>query len=308
MRPPAILLFAAFSNVEIEHLNGLGSDIMTSDIIYVIPSYKRPNILRDKTLTMLFRYGVLPHDIYVFIADTLEEKESYSYLRQEGVHIRYGPIGLCNMRNHIVATFPPETCMVCIDDDISELVYMKEDTTFENKKSAQRYPLLPYPAHHFGEWMKHTFQFMKKHNIHLFGIYPVKNGYFMKSLDSVTTDLKFCVGAFWGCILDPNIILTLEEKEDVQRTLLNFQKYGKVLRYNHVAPVTTYYKTKGGMQALGTDRHSAARESARQLVATFPDLCKIYEGKKSGVMEVRLRKMTTDDSLKDKICCLHWLP
>ena len=53
-----------------------------------------------------------------------------------------------------------------------------------------------------------------KNNIGLFGIYPIKNGYFMKDLPEKTIDLRFCVGTFWGCINNHNIQINIEEKED----------------------------------------------------------------------------------------------
>ena len=54
------------------------------------------------------------------------------------------------------------------------------------------------------------------------------NHFFMK--DTITTNLRYIVGAFYGTINrhDSNLKLYLEEKEDVLRTLQYYKKDGKV--------------------------------------------------------------------------------
>lgn len=247
-------------------------------------------------------------DIHVFIVDESSERDAYAYVQNAGAHLHYGPIGLHNMRNHIMRYFPVGTEMVCMDDDIEDLMYMKEDVSIENVKSAKRYPLHSYPANYFFTWMANTFEWMKANHIHMFGIYAVKNGYFMKSLPPITTDLRFCVGTFWGCINRHDISITMEEKEDVERTLKCFLRDQSILRFNHIAPVTKYYKTKGGMQAHGVDRKVAAQESAHKIVATYPQLCTLYTAKKSGVCEVKFKTHSTASCQNHKIADLSWLP
>jgi hypothetical protein len=266
-------------------------------MIFVIPSYQRAEVLRQKSLALLFKYGVRGKDIHVFIVDSPEQIAAYAYLKELDVNVHCGPVGLHNMRNHISKYFGKGTEMVCLDDDISDIVYMNEDVSIADKKSCKRYPLKSFPVDHFSEWLQGTFAWMRENNVNLFGIYPVRNGYFMKSSPAVTHDLRFCVGAFWGCINQPDIMLTIEEKEDVERTLKYFEADGAVLRYNHIAPVTRYYKTPGGMQSRG-DRYVAAKESVLQLVATFSKLCSVYTGKKSGVHEAKLKRVPAARQIK----------
>lgn len=278
--------------------------------IYVIPSYQRADILKTKTLSMLTRYGITPDEIHVFIADTPAERLAYQEYTRYNIH--YGPVGLHHMRNFITSSFPDGTPIVCFDDDIDDLVYMQEDETVIDRKSAKRYPLQSYPAHWFRTWIHDTFTYMFACGVRLFGIYPVKNGYFMKSLPPISHDLRFCVGVLWGCIVDSRIQITCEEKEDVERTLLYYRLHGpeSILRFNHIAPITKYYKTHGGMQARGANRQDAAKTSAIQLVATFPDLCSLCTSKKSGVYEVKLtiRKTPTASCPSRKQCSIRWLP
>ncbi len=281
--------------------------------IYIIPSYQRANTLATKTLAMLHRYGITPPEIHIFVADVPSERVAYAAFA-ERYNLHYGPVGLHHMRNFITSSFPDGTPIVCLDDDIDDLVFMQEDESVTDRKSAKRYPLHAYPAHWFRTWMQDTFAFMKSTDgPRLFGIYPVKNGYFMKSLPEVSHDLRFCVGVFWGCIVDSRIQLTCEEKEDVERTLLYYKFYGpgSILRFNHIAPVTKYYKTQGGMQARHTNRLEAAKASALQLVATYPELCTLYTSKKSGVYEVKFRKLIESSVAScpmQRRCSLRWLP
>lgn len=277
-------------------------------MLFVIPSYQRPEVLRTKSMALLDKFHVPRNMIHVFIVDDPKQIEDYSYLHSFGVHVHTGPLGLHHMRNHISRHFPNGAELVCLDDDIEDLVYMQEDVSIHDKKSCKRYPLKQFPQDYFLHWLQITFEWMRKYDVYMFGIYAVKNGYFMKSLSPITCDLRFCVGSFWGCINQPDVIITLEEKEDVERTIKYFNKAGHILRFNHIAPVTRYYKTHGGMQARGIDRHAAAAESARQLVATFPEHCSLYTGKKTGVHEVKLRNPLAACGRTLPIERLYWLP
>ena len=125
-----------------------------------------------------------------------------------------------------------------------------------------------------------------------FGIYPVANGYFMKGLPYKTTDLRFCVGTVWGCIIDPSINIVIEEKEDFERTLLFYKKDHGVLRFNKICCITKYYKEKGGMQSRlrSHDRKETSKQSCYYLLEKFPEYCTLHTSKKSGIYEVKLKE------------------
>jgi hypothetical protein len=165
---------------------------------------------------------------------------------------------------------------------------MEEDATILDTKSAKRYPLTHFKDESFLSWAESAFAALTLGSARMFGVYPVKNGYFMKDLPYMTTDLRFCVGTLWGCINDKNIMLTIEEKEDFERTLLSYEKHGTIHRYNHIAPMTSFYRTPGGMQSRGKDRASASKDSCEYLIQRFPTLCKFHRVKKSGIHEVKL--------------------
>ena len=45
-----------------------------SEYLVAIPSYKRPETLRDRTLKLLMKYNIEPKKIYIFVADKEQEK------------------------------------------------------------------------------------------------------------------------------------------------------------------------------------------------------------------------------------------
>jgi hypothetical protein len=136
--------------------------------------------------------------------------------------------------------------------------------------------------------IKNTFKLCKLHNIYLWGIYPVENAYFMQPY--ATTDLRFIVGPCFGIINrhTHDLMLTLDEKENVERTLQYWNMDGIVLRLNNVTVKTQYYTTPGGMQSEGKIRKQEALRSAEILHSRYPKLTKIYLGKKSGHPEIKL--------------------
>lgn len=257
-----------------------------------IPSYSRSQTLMKCTLPLCCTtWGIPQEQVYIFVVEDQEcsYKEAIHSVFPD-VHIVCGPLGLQHMRNFITRFFPEDAPVLHIDDDVHDLMLMHEDTTVENKKSCQRYPLTSiqqtYPD--MSQWISSAFEHTKSVGASLFGVYPVKNGFFMKDLPAITYDLRFCVGALWGMWNRHNLEIHIEEKEDFDRTIQAFHADGVVVRFNRICPVTTYYKTKGGMQSRNVDRQETNRESCMYLVQRYPQYCQLYHGKKSRV-EVRLR-------------------
>ena len=137
-------------------------------------------------------------------------------------------------------------------------------------------------------FIKKAFNKCKTNGIFLWGVYPLANAYFMT--DTTTTDLRFIVGPMFGMINRhrPDLQLTLDEKENSERTLQHWVIDKKVLRFNNVGIETKYYKNKGGMQNDGKDRKAEALKSVIYLHNKYPSITKIHLGKKSGVPEIKL--------------------
>lgn len=253
--------------------------------VVAIPSYKRHLSITDKTLRVLEEYKIPPSIIYVFVANKTEEKLyrgqfTSPYLKK--ISIIVGKKGLKNQRNFISKYFPPNTNLVQMDDDIKGICKMgnyNKSARNENTLSKLR---------NLDVLIKKGFSVCREKGVFLWGVYPLCNAYFM--FPRVTEDLRFITGPFFGMINrhSPKLRLTLDEKEDSQRTLQHFVMDGGVIRFNDVSIHTSYYKNKGGMQDEGKDRKKEAMKSAMYLIKKYPELTKLNVSKKSGVPEVKL--------------------
>jgi hypothetical protein len=247
------------------------------DWIIAIPSYKRAETLRDKTLRVLQAYKVPTARIHVFVA-TKEEEAIYRATLESGSygHIHVAEPGMAAVRNYITRFFPVGKAIFNMDDDIRGFIEYSEGARRNEK-----------PLGDLCAAITAGFRAAKASGYRLFGFYPVANGYFMKP-GPPSTDLRYIIGSVWG-ILNPGKILTvtIDDKEDYLRSVMMYVLDGGVLRFNNIAPQSAYYKEPGGMQETRTMRR--IETSAKAMVEAFPDLVKINLTKKSGMPEVRLR-------------------
>ena len=132
----------------------------------------------------------------------------------------------------------------------------------------------------------------KKAHANLWGVYPSANGFFMKP--TVTHDLRFIIGSFWGCInpgKDPKYLLKFGgEKEDYQRTLQFWEADGAVVRLNFISVKTAYYKEAGGMQDGTNSRVIKQRKTVKEMIKRWPQYIKMNPRRKSGYPEILLTK------------------
>jgi len=262
-----------------------GTRKISSDYVVAIPSYKRAETLRDKTLSVLAEYKISASKIYVFVADK-EQEDLYRSVLKPGSygHMIVGVPGMANIRNFITRYFPVGKRIINMDDDIKGFL--------EFSSTARRHEI---PLRSLDSLIKKGFSESAKTGFRLWGIYPVANGFFMK--EGATSDLKYIIGAFWG-ITNPGPILTvtIDDKEDYLRSLIMYVLDGGVLRFRDAAPITAYYKEAGGMQEERTKNR--VTKSAEALHAAFPDLTKLNATKKSGYLELRLRDGRDEDEKK----------
>ena len=248
-----------------------------TDWVIAIPSYKRAETLRDKTLALLREYKIPRDKIHVFVANKDEETTYKATLDPTTYgHMHVAIPGMAAVRNYITGFFPVGKPIFNMDDDIRGFI--------EYSAGAKRNER---PLKDLAGFITRGFREARATGFRLFGVYPVANGYFMKP-GPPTTDLRYVIGSVWG-IINPGKILTvtIDDKEDYLRSVIMYVLDGGVLRYNDVAPQSAYYKEPGGMQETRTMRRIEA--SAKAMVEAFPDLVKINLTKKSGMPEVRLR-------------------
>ena len=257
------------------------------DWVVVIPSYNRVDTLKEKTLAVLAQYKIPKSKIYVFVANK-EQETLYKEIESSVGHIIVGVKGLAEVRNFIFDYFPKGKKLVFMDDDVRSLI--------EFDGAAKRHE---QPLRSLTTVINRGFAECEKANARLWGVYPVPNGFFMK--DTVTTDLRFIIGSFWGC-LNPGSELKLKygsEKEDYQRTLQFWEADGVVVRLNFVAPKTAYYKEPGGMQDDGMEARVAKQKTAVALMMkAWPQYIKMNPRRKSGYPEILLMKPSANEKSK----------
>lgn len=246
--------------------------------LVAVPSYRRAATLNAKTLRTLAAGNVPRARIAVYVADT-DEYDAYKAVLDPALYgsLEVSAPTLAGSRNHIVRAYPPGTRVVFADDDLTGL------SVRVNAK--QLAPLTDIPG-----LIRDAFGYADMAGARLWGIHPVDNPLFMNA--RTRTDLRYIVGCFYGITLrgDDADTVTLEDKEDFERTLRCYTADGALIRLDWACPTTRYYTEPGGMQETRTPARVDA--SARALARRYPALCKAYRAK-SGRLELRLKDRRT---------------
>lgn len=242
------------------------------DWTLVIVSYSRAQTLRDKTLSYLATTDVPRDRIEIFVAN---DSEAVAYREAIGPDLKIivGEPGMRAIRNFVQQHYETGAKLFCLDDDIEALHEKVDDKTTR-------------PLRNLVQFVDTGFDLAEKTKLRLWGVGAVLNPFFMSNRPS--TNLKYIVGCAWGCIndRDPALSVTLDDKEDFERSLKYYLADGGVLRLNWVAPKTRYYKEPGGMQVTRTPKR--VNESALILAQRYPMLCSLKHKKTSSHLELRL--------------------
>ena len=257
-----------------------------------IPSYKRADALKKKTLETLKKGKVPASNIYIFVANKDEQKIYEEAIPQNLYHkIVVGIKGIANQRIFIRNYFKEGEHVVSMDDDVESVL----------KLVGEKFK----PVTNLNTFFTKSFKDLKKHNLYLWGVYPVRNEFFMKNAkEPISTELKFIIGVIHGYIVRHDKSLNpspkAEGKEDYEQAIRYFKKDGGVLRYNNIT-MKTKFLAKGGL-GEEKERFEINRKAAEYLQKTYPDLVTIFH-RKNGMTEIRLRdpnKKKTSASTKKK--------
>lgn len=237
-----------------------------------IPSYKRADTLNEKTLNYLINDCKIDESIIdVFVANK-EELLEYKKTILHDVNIILGKETLRGQRNFMDFYYQVDQRIMFFDDDIEYLSKKK------GSKTVKFLDVLKLASIGFNE--------CNRHRTKLFGICAVNNGFYMNS--KISTNLKYIVGCCYGQIITHNrrLMVTLEDKEDFERSIIYFDLYKKVVRLNMIAPKTNYYTEDGGMQVTRTEERVCS--SGIHLIKKYPQYCSINTKKKTEHFEIKL--------------------
>lgn len=231
-----------------------------------IPSYQRPEKLRDTTLKYLASEQIDPLKITIFLASDVE-KLLYETILTPGTYGRLviGVPTISRQRQFIRDFYPQDTQILSIDDDIKKLKFLNPR------------PLI--------EVVEQLFTITREELCTTWGIYPVNNLYFCK--ERVIKAKTYIIGCFYGFInkkdsVYPQVCGVEDKWFSIKRAELD----GAVIRYEGVCPDTSYY-AKGGLSDI---RKGADHELnvCRKVIAEFPDDCSLIL-KKNGHWEVNYK-------------------
>jgi hypothetical protein len=239
-----------------------------------VPTYRRPDVCRRKTLKTLLSGGIPPERITLWVASAEEEAAYRACLTaHKDIRITVGVPGLAAQRAHIQQQFAPGTRLVFMDDDIS-MVKRLSETTGRLEKVTDLAGLFD-----------RGFQEAEKAGAKIWGVYPAASTLYMSA--GVSTDLRYLIGALYGTIVAPGATLRYgDNQEDKERTLRYWKRDGKLVRLNDTTIITRYY-APGGMDT--PTRKAETDAATAQLVAEFPDLVRRTWKAKQGIWDLRFR-------------------
>jgi hypothetical protein len=235
-----------------------------------VPSYRRPETIRKKTLKFLQEMEVPKDRIRVFVADA-EEARAYreAGAQDDCAELVIGVKGQAAVRNFIQTWYPEDTPVLHVDDDLRGILAYRSNW---KAKGEARFSYLT-PAE-FRALVSQGFEATRMSGLRLWGVHSTRNPMFMS--DKPSTTLKHIPGGFYGIWISHDLEKyggTIDERNDYERSLKYFVADGGVFRWNHVTMDTVVYAGEGGLQGLRTPETS--HHYANLLVQRFPGLAKI---------------------------------
>tara|TARA_R110000822_G_scaffold62702_2_gene154417 strand:- start:208 stop:963 length:756 start_codon:yes stop_codon:yes gene_type:complete len=235
------------------------------DYILIIPSHRRPHILLEKTWALLQRTA--PNIKPIIWLNDSEDFLEYEPLFPTA-EFRIGGSGIGDKRNMIQNSYPLNTKIVMIDDDIKEIVVLDG----KNKKRKLK---------DLDALIKLGFSYCEKESSSFWSVYPVDNALFLNNV--VRRNLCYCIGAFFG-VINKRVPVELDCAEDFERSIKFWELEKKVLRLEFIGLSTKYYSNVGGLSLLRKeDRNNIDK---KKLVELYPSLAKLIV--KRNITEIKL--------------------
>ena len=239
---------------------------------FVIPSYKRVDTLKSKTLKFLTSQGVENQEVYIFIREDDPQINDYDSLGADNYNVitLVGITGIGNTHNAITTYFTEGEWIVELDDDITNVIDNKRET-----------------VDNFPERVNKMIEIMENEGISYGGFYQVDNPMFMSGNQEYTTDLRYMLGLMRVRRIDYSILLETNYAEDFENCILHYLKDGAILKNNWVAGKTKNY-ADGGCD--GDGRNIETEKIDKEFLANkYPNCAKLFQ-RKNGRWDLRLIK------------------
>ena len=243
------------------------------DYQIAIPSYKRPETIKNKTLKLLMDHNIDKNKITIFVADNDEEKIYKQSLSNE-YKIVVGVHTIGNQRNFIERYYNENTKVVMFDDDLDG-VFIKNENNLDPIDNIEN------------DLIINGFNECIKNNSYVFGVYAAANAYFM--LNRIYTKLCYIPGGVFGVIIQHDNFLQRKTNhgEDYEYSIRQYIKNKIVVRFDYITIKSKFFKEQGGLQTIRTKQY--IYDSIKWIQDEFPEYCKMYIRKSSGNAELRLK-------------------
>lgn len=244
-----------------------------------IPSYRRAAICATTTIAYLRRTNVDLKRVTIFLSDP-EEIDFYKEVIKD-IRIVEGVPTLRGQRKFINDYYPEGTNVFSMEDDIKSVVEAVS-------------PKVNQEVRDLNSVITQGFQWIRSNKTGIFGFAPTDNPFYNYG-KGIAFGLRFLDGTMYGFIAhrDKSLHTTQPVKEDYERTLLYFKKYGCVMRYNGIGFTSMIYKTKGGLQEGNYRNEKNSLASSQYLIKKFPGLVSINEKRSEagGMTEILLKRI-----------------
>lgn len=240
-------------------------------IKFVIPSYQRPTILKDKTLMFLDKQGIPKESIYIIVRTDDKYYTDYYNLLETGINLVPTSVKGIGKTHNFITSFFNEDELICELDDDLELVINKDRVEVDD----------------FLQILMDMKTKMIEKEINYAGFYQCTNPKFMSGNKEYTTDLRYMLGLMRLRFIKKDIIILTDFAEDFEHCLRYFVRDGKILKNNWIAGKTKNYAI-GGCNGAGRD-FETERIDKEILFNEFPNLCRIFK-RKNGRWDLRLKE------------------
>jgi hypothetical protein len=133
--------------------------------------------------------------------------------------------------------------------------------------------------------IEQAFQAIAKTPATIWGVYPVSNAYFMRP--RISAGLLFLIGQCMGFLNRPDELVSVNDKDDYERSLLRYEADGLVVRLDSITcKAGGVRRNKGGLQ--NNQRIENNNAAVRYLINRWPALVKPKKARDDGYMEIRL--------------------
>tara|TARA_Y100001972_G_scaffold112497_1_gene146289 strand:- start:1948 stop:3168 length:1221 start_codon:yes stop_codon:yes gene_type:complete len=245
-----------------------------------IPSYNRPDALRDKTLKTLAEAGI-NSGITIFVANEDEKKRYRERIKK--IRIVVGVIGITAQRNFIKKYYKQvNDCILVLDDDIERFETINKETNKFEKITDLK------------SLFTDCFITAKNNNVNLWGIYGARNCMFMaRQKTKFKLGFSFLIGCVYGYIVEKDMTPYLMDenvkiKQDYEQSVLHYKEMGNILRFNWVTIKTKFY-AEGGL-GKKPERQQQNLIDQKILTQKYPEYFK-PKFRKDGTAELYVRRL-----------------